>query len=174
VDDWDAVAEYVFANRKYFAGVAFMSESGDRAYYQAPNTKIIPAKQIVKEYGTGAVFASGLIVDGVKVFDNLWVACSAVHDEEPSQEDAVGTMKRDWIRRFRKFADNYFDCNLVTAELCLKDVHLLHQWEKIAQNLTDIDWVAELKEKRFTDIDTMGAAACVGTKETAGEPGCML
>jgi hypothetical protein len=53
----------------------------------------------------------------------------------------------------------------------LKDVYNLHKWEKIQQNLVDIDWVSQLVEKKFIDIDTMGAAACVGV--SSGE-GCLV
>jgi hypothetical protein len=52
--------------------------------------------------------------------------------------------------------------DLKETEYCLKDVFLLHKWEKIQQNIKPIDFVGELAEKRFTDIDTMGAIACQG------------
>ena len=45
---------------------------------------------------------------------------------------------------------------------CLKDVFLLHKWTKIQQNIQPIDFVSQFDEKRFTDIDTMGSAACQG------------
>ena len=82
-------------------------------------------------------------------------------------------MKRDWVRRFEKFADNYFSGDKTVAEYCLKDVYNLHKWFKIQQNLKDIDWSLELKEKRFTDIDTTGAAACTGVTEN-GEASCFI
>jgi hypothetical protein len=52
--------------------------------------------------------------------------------------------------------------DLKEAEYCLKDVFLLHKWTKIQQNINSIDFVDELDEKRFTEIDTMGAVACQG------------
>ena len=45
---------------------------------------------------------------------------------------------------------------------CLKDVFLLHKWTKIQQNIQPIDFVSQLDQKRFTDIDTLGATACQG------------
>jgi ribonucleoside-diphosphate reductase alpha chain len=48
------------------------------------------------------------------------------------------------------------------AEYCLKDVHLLHKWVKIQQNMEPIDFVTQLETKKFTDVDTMGSAACLG------------
>ena len=174
VDDWDEVEQYVYDNREFFAGISFINESGDKDFYQAPNTKVITAAEIVELYGTGALFASGLIVDANKAFDNLWVACMTANGigENIDNVDQETSIKRDWVRRFEKFAENYYG-NKKTAEYCLKDVYNLHKWFKIQQNLKSINWSEELKEKRFTDIDTTGAAACVGVTET-GEASCFI
>jgi ribonucleoside-diphosphate reductase alpha chain len=172
VDDWDEVAEYVYENRANFAGISFLAMTGDKDYAQAPNTKVIDAKEIVKTYGTGSVFASGLVVDGLKAFDNLWVACMTAQnrDIDISSDDSNFLLKKDWIRRFKKFAENYFKGDAKQAEYCLKDVFLLHKWEKIQQNLVDdVDWENSLVEKKYIDVDTMGAAACVGTAD-----GCLV
>lgn len=173
VDNWDEVEEYVFSNRNSFAGISFLGMSGDKDYPQAPNTKVIMADEIVSLYGTGSIFASGLVVEGLKAFGDLWVACSTVHGfgEDISSDDADNLLKKDWVRRFNKFADNYFGKDLKKAEYCLKDVYNLHKWEKIQQNFITINWVQQLVEKKFIDVDTLGAAACVGTKD--GE-GCLI
>ena len=173
--DWDSVRDYVFNNRKYFAGISFISDRGDKDYYQAPNTKVEKAETIVNIYGTGAVFASGLIVDGEKVFDNLWLACSTARGlgESLNIEEEQTSLKRDWVRRFEKYAANYFDGNLIKAEYCLKDVFNLHKWCKIQQTFNEIDWVSELKEKKFTDIDTTGGAAC-NIDIKSGESSCFI
>ncbi len=171
-DMWDDVEKYVFDNREYFAGISFLSSSGDKDFDQAPFTQVLTGEEIVSTYGTGSLFASGLIVDGLKVFNNnLWNACStAMGFGDPlTNEDQETFYKKDWVRRYNKFAENYFAGDIKTAEYCLKDVYLLHKWEKIEQNLVDIDWVESLVEKKFTDIDTMGSAACVGTTE-----GCLI
>lgn len=176
VDDWDSVEAYVFENKQWFAGISFIGSSGDKDYYQAPNTRVIPADEIVKLYGTGSVFASGLIVDGEKVFDNLWLACSTAQgygENLENQLDQESALKRDWVRRFEKFASNYFESDVKKAEYCLKDVYLLHKWFKIQHTMVDIDWVEALKEKKFTDIDTTGAAACTGVSEN-GEASCFI
>ena len=165
VDDWDEVEKYVFENRNFFAGISFLSPSGDKDYAQAPNTKVIEAREMVKQYGNGAVFASGLVVDGIKAFNNLWMACMAVYgkyEEDFSSEDSVNLLKKDWIRRFHKFAENYFKGDMKKAEYCLKDVYNLHKWEKIQQNLHFVKWEEHLTTQKFVDVDTMGAAACVG------------
>lgn len=175
VDDWDAVQDYVFKNRRYFAGISFIADSGDKDFFQAPNTKVREADEIVKLYGSGSIFASGLIVDANKIFDNLWLACNTAAGIGENLEvvDAENALKLDWVRRFKNFANNYFDSNLKQAEYCLKDVSLLHKWFKIQQTMIDIDWINELTEKKFTDIDTTGAAACVGVNER-GEASCFI
>jgi len=55
--------------------------SGDKDYPQAPFTAVWTPTEIVREYGEGSMFASGLIVDGLRAFeDNLWAACDcALH-----------------------------------------------------------------------------------------------
>ena len=164
VDDWDEVERYVFENRHSFAGISFLSATGDKDFNQAPNTAVISAKEMVDKYDTAAIFASGLVVDALNAFDNLWTACSTAHGfgDDISLESAENAMKRDWIRRFNNFANNYLDGDVKKAEYCLKDSYLLHKWNKINKNFNPINWIDDLTEKRYTEVDTMGAAACAG------------
>ena len=71
-------------------------------------------------------------------------------------------MGSDWIRRYRKFSDNYFDGDLVKTSYCLKDVHNLHKWTKIQQNYHHVDFENSLFQKKEIDIDTTAAQACAG------------
>jgi len=164
VDDWDEVEKYVFENRDSFAGISFLPMTGDKDYNQAPNTAVITAKDMVKKYGNAAVFASGMVVDALKCFNNLWDACSTAKGfgEDISLESSENAMKRDWIRRFDKFADNYLKSDKALAEHCLKDAYLLHKWNKIQSTLKTVDWKEDIKERKYTDVDTLGAAACAG------------
>ena len=159
---WEKVRDYLFENQKYFAGVSLLSNSGDYDYNQAPMTQVLNGEELVKEYGEGALFASGLIVDATKGFNNLWDACMIAQMEEDTGNKELADIRAGWIQRFDKFALNYFDGDLKRAEYCLKAVHLLHKWKKIQQNMVDINFVAELSKKEYTDIDTMGAIACSG------------
>jgi len=164
VEDWDEVEKYVFENRNSFAGISFLSMSGDKDYNQAPNTAVITAKEMVKKYDTGAVFASGMVVDALKCFRNLWDACSTAKGfgEDISLESAENAMKQDWVRRFNQFAENYTDNDITKAEHCLKDAYLLHKWNKIQKNLKPIAWKDDLTAKKYVDVDTLAAAACAG------------
>jgi len=78
-DEWESVTKYIYDNKKYFAGISLLSLHGDKDYQQAPNCRVYTENEILKEYGVGCMFASGLIVDGLHCFeDNLWNACDAV------------------------------------------------------------------------------------------------
>ena len=164
VDDWDEVEKYVFENRYSFSGISFLSMSGDKDYNQAPNTAVIDEKQMVKLYGAASIFASGLVVDAMKVFPNLWDACSTAqgYGMDISLECAENAARADWNRRFENFANNYLERDVKRAEHCLKDAYLLHKWNKIQANLKPIEWNTGLTEKKYTDVDTIAAASCAG------------
>jgi ribonucleoside-diphosphate reductase alpha chain len=164
VDDWAAVEQYVFKNRHSFSGISFLSLSGDKDYNQAPNTAVINAKQMVKEYDEAAIFASGLVVDALKAYPNLWDACSTAqgYGMDISLECAENAVRADWNRRFENFANNYLKRDVKRAEHCLKDAYLLHKWNKIQANLKPIEWNTGLTEKKYTDVDTIAAASCAG------------
>lgn len=161
-DSWDDVRDYLFENREHFTGVSLLSALGDYDFNQAPMTKIMSEEEIVNEYGRGAMFASGLIVDSNKGFKNLWDACMIAQMEEDTGDKEIADIRAGWIRRFAKYADNYFKGDMRKAEYCLKSVHLLHKWQKIQQNLKNVNFVDNLSEKKYTDIDQMGSQACVG------------
>lgn len=164
VDDWDEVEQYLFDNRKWFAGVSLLSAMGDKGYPQAPFTEVITAPQMLQTYGTASMFASGLVVDGHAAFNNnLWVACDTLLGFGMKLSDEKeDLLRRDWIRRANNFAKNFFVGDLNKTVNCLKDCHNLHKWESIVRNLKQINFAEELNEKTFVDVGTMGAQACSG------------
>lgn len=159
-NDWDEVEEYVYDNRYSFSGISFLSGSGDKDYAQAPFTSVLTAREIITKYGDAGVFASGLIVDSHSGFSSLWEACMVAQSGDTADKE-ISDHRNDWVRRFQKFADTYFDGDMKETEYCLKDVHMLHKWNKIVANFEEMDF-DEIEERRFTDIDTMGAQACAG------------
>jgi ribonucleoside-diphosphate reductase alpha chain len=160
-EQWADVEDYVFENRKYFAGISFLGDYGDKDFNQAPNTEVLTPSQIVEKYGTAAMFASGMIVDTLRAgFRDLWEATYIAQNNDENIVGELSDMRKDWIRRFNKFAENYCAGDLKMTEYCLKDVFLLHKWNKIQSNLNSISFEDQLSEKIFTDIDTMGAIAC--------------
>jgi len=161
-DQWDEVEEYLFANRDSFAGVSFLATSGDKDFNQAPFTEVLTEHQIVEKYGRGAMFASGLIVEATKGYNDLWAATFAAQNENDQANGEQKDLGAEWNRRFKRFAENYFAGDLKQSEYCLKDVALLHKWAKIQQNMLPINFKSGLGKKMFTDIDQLGAIACSG------------
>lgn len=165
VDDWDEVEEYIYQNREWFAGISLLSSMGDRAYVQAPFTEVFTADQILDMYGEASMFASGLIVEALHAFnDNLWMACDTVlgFGLKLDSDDAKDLLKRDWVRRAKKYAQNYFDGDLLKMTFCLKDCYNLHKWVSIEKNLKDLDFSQDLSQQKYTEVDTMGSQACAG------------
>lgn len=165
VDNWEEVEEYIYENRAHFAGISLLSSTGDRDYVQAPFCEVLTAEQLVEQYGSGAILASGLIVDGAHAFgNNLWLACDTalgrglVLNEEGSED----LLKRDWVRRAHKFAKRYFDGDLTKMTYCLKDCSNLHSWESIVGNLRYVEFAEELDQQKYTEVDSMGAQGCSG------------
>lgn len=165
VDDWDEVEEYIYNNRKWFAGISLLSSMGDRAYAQAPFTEVFTAQQIVDMYGDSSMFASGLIVGALQAFgNNLWMACDTAlgFGLKLDPEDSSDLLKRDWVRRVKKFAEKNFDGDVMKLTFMLKDCHNLHKWVGINNNFVDVDFAQDLSQQTYTDVDTMGAVGCSG------------
>lgn len=137
-DEWQEVADYIFENQKWFAGISLLPFSGDKDYVQTPFTTIHEPKELLKIYGNASIVASGLIVDGLHAFNNnLWRACDTVLGigedlSENIQEPQYPTkrnnkqlaeyflekeryeelfLKKDWVRRVKKFASKHYDFN---------------------------------------------------------------
>lgn len=201
-DEWEAVKEYVWEHRNVFAGISFLPEGGDLLYPQAPYASVIDEKELAERYGAGAILAGGLIVDGLKAFDNnLWIACDAamgrnniclqfnkeviknfidgnIGDDYHFLVDIDGVKvsdinavishmrstiakKNDWVRRFKKFAENYLGGDLELTEKCLKHVSLFHKWNQI-KNMKRIDWNLVNWETKLTDAGETSAQGCAG------------
>ena len=164
VDDWEEVEQYIFDNRQWFAGISLLGASGDKGYAQAPFTEVHTAQEILGMYGTASLFASGLIVEGLHAFnDNLWQACDTVLGFGLKlSEDASDLLRRDWVRRFKKFANNFFGGDLQITSFCLKDCYNLHKWEGIRRGIVPIDFSISLGKREAVDVSTLGSQACSG------------
>lgn len=166
VVDWDEVAEYVWENRKTFSGISFLPYIGDKLYYQAPFTEVLMEDEIVEKYGSGGILASGLVVDGLHVFDNLWETCNLLlnPDTKILGKRTEVILKEDWVRRARQFARRYFKNDIERMTFCLKDVHLFHKWCTINRVLEyrEIDFSEANLKPNYVDANTLGAISCAG------------
>lgn len=163
VIDWEDTRDYIYENRHYLAGVSLLSNTGDKDYNQAPFTEVLTSQEILDKYGESSMMASGLIVDALHAFgNNLWLACDSVLFDTVFEDNSDAVLKKDWVRRFKKFSKTYLNEDNKKTSYLLKDVYLLHKWNKVTSKLKQIDWSnAELKPN-YTDINTTGALSCSG------------
>jgi len=177
-DEWDEVSKYIYQNRKFFAGISILPIDGDKDYPQAPFTTVYTPDEIVKEYGDGSLMASGLIVDGMRAWDDdLWAACACVlgHGENITLPDFNSVKQRnrwkrennydekmEWLRRAKQFSDRYFNEDLRKMTYCLKDVYNWKLWCDLKREYKPVNWEDFHEERDNTKItDTV---ACAGGK----------
>lgn len=144
-EEWEEVADYIFKNRKWFAGISLIPQSGDLDYPQAPFVTVHDPREILQMYGDGSLLASGLIVDGLTCFDNdLWKACDIAMglgepieypqkpgngciniDEYREWENQVEIMdcRKDWVRRVEQFAQRYCGGDVRKCCYLMKEVN---------------------------------------------------
>ena len=121
-DEWDEVTKYIYDNRKYFAGISLIPQSGDKDYPQAPFTTVYTSREIVKEYGDAALWCSGLIELGLNAFNNnLWAACDYVSLNQAKENDSQDKLL--FVTKMKNFAGKYFDGDVKRLTYCMKDVY---------------------------------------------------
>jgi ribonucleoside-diphosphate reductase alpha chain len=175
-DEWNEVSNFIYENRQYFAGVSLLPFSGDKDYPQAPFLTVHTPREVVQMYGDGSLMASGVIVDGLKCFDNnLWAACDAVlgtgkpilkpEISEHTSSQYVFALKAfhdkiDWVRRAKQFAVRYFDGDIRQMTFCSKDVHIWKHWCDLNREYKDVDYSLMVEDEDNTNV--MGEWACSG------------
>jgi ribonucleoside-diphosphate reductase alpha chain len=165
IDNKKEISDYIWKNKDLFTAVSFISDYGDKDFNQAPFTSVLNLEEIIKLYGEGALFAAGLIVDGLHYFDNnLWNACSFVLNKDIS---ITGTreqvlLKKYWVSRAKKFAKNYFKNDLKTMIYCLKDVHLFHKWKTINRSFKEVSFEEILQKPSYKEVSDFASMACSG------------
>lgn len=165
LDNQQEVVDYIFEHQDDFTAVSFITEFGDKDYTQAPFTSVLTPEEMLDKYGDGVVLMSGLIVDGLHYFNNdLWTACDAVINRDleiTGTRDQV-LLRKDWVRRVKKFARNYFDGDLQITIYCMKDVHLWHKWQVVGRAMKNVDFTKILTAPTFKDVSDYAAIACSG------------
>lgn len=165
IDDLQEITKYIFNNQNNFKAVSFISDYGDKDFNQAPFTSVSSLEEIINKYGKGALFASGLIVDGLHYFNNnLWLACDTVSDKNiqitGTREQVI--LKKYWLSRVKKFARNFFNEDIQAAIYCLKDVHLLHKWEVINREFKNVNFGTILTKPTYKKVSEYSSVACSG------------
>jgi ribonucleoside-triphosphate reductase len=158
-DEWDDVTRYIYDNRKYFAGISLIPQSGDKDYPQAPFTTVYTSREIVKEYGDAALWCSGLIELALNAFNNnLWAACDYVTLNQANKNDTDD--KRMFTTKMKNFAGKYFDGDIRRLTYCMKDVYNWKIYCDLFNSFKKIDYT-QLSE---TEDNTVGIEeiSCAG------------
>jgi ribonucleoside-triphosphate reductase len=158
-DEWDSVTKYIYDNRKYFAGISLIPQSGDKDYPQAPFTTVYTSREIVKEYGDPALWCSGLIELGLNAFNNnLWAACDYVALNQAKEDD--GNDKLLFVTKMKNFASKYFEGDVRRLTYCMKDVYNWKLYCDLYNSFQKVDYT-QLSE---TEDNTAGIeeVSCAG------------
>jgi ribonucleoside-diphosphate reductase alpha chain len=158
-DEWDEVTKYIYDNRKYFAGISLIPQSGDKDYPQAPFTTVYTSREIVKEYGDAALWCSGLIELGLNSFNNnLWAACDYVSLNQAKENDSQDRLL--FITKMKNFAGKYFNGDVKRLTYCMKDVYNWKIYCDLFNSFQKIDYT-QLSE---TEDNTTGIEeiSCAG------------
>ena len=158
-EEWDAVSRYIYDNRKYFAGISLIPQSGDKDYQQAPFTAVYTSREIVKEYGDAALWCSGLIQLGLNIFDqNLWASCDYVTMNQAKETDSSDKLL--FITKMKNFAGKYFDGDIKRLSYCMKDVYNWKTYCDLIDSFQKVDYT-QLSE---TEDNTAGIeeTSCAG------------
>jgi len=156
--EWDTVTNFIWNNRKYFSGISLLPWSGDKDYPQAPFTSVPLPNELLKEYGTASFFASGLIVNAIQLFKDLWKACDFLLDVQSTDEETID--KKTFKIRSQKFADRYLGGDVKRLTYLLKDVHNIKLFDDLSREYKDVDW-SEMKEDS-DEVDFGTISACSG------------
>jgi ribonucleoside-diphosphate reductase alpha chain len=158
-DEWDSVTKYIYDNRKYFAGISLIPQSGDKDYPQAPFTTVYTSREIVKEYGDAALWCSGLIELGLNAFNNnLWAACDYVSLNQAKDTDDENKVK--FITKMKNFATKYFNGDNRRLTYCMKDVYNWKLYCDLYDSFEKVDYTQLLE----TEDNTAGIEeiSCAG------------
>ena len=158
-DEWSDVTQYIYDNRKYFAGISLIPQSGDKDYPQAPFTTVYTSREIVKEYGDAALWCSGLIELGLNAFDsNLWAACDYVSMNQGKEQDDENKIK--FVTKMKNFAGKYFNGDVKRLTYCMKDVYNWKLYCDLYNSFGKVDYTQLLE----TEDNTLGIEeiSCAG------------
>jgi ribonucleoside-triphosphate reductase len=158
-DEWESVTKYIYDNRKYFAGISLIPQSGDKDYPQAPFTTVYTSREIVKEYGDAALWCSGLIELALNAFNNnLWAACDYVTLNQANKDHHESKLM--FVTKMKNFAGKYFNGDTRRLTYCMKDVYNWKIYCDLYNSYKKVDYTQLLE----TEDNTAGIeeVSCAG------------
>jgi ribonucleoside-triphosphate reductase (thioredoxin) len=162
-EEWESVTKYIYDNRKFFAGISLIPQSGDKDYPQAPFTTVYSSREIVKEYGDAGLWCSGLIELALNAFENnLWAACDYVSMNQAKENDSQD--KLVFITKVKNFAGKYFNGDIKRLTYCMKDVYNWKLYCDLFNTFKKVDYTQLLEvEDNTAGIEEVSCAggACL-------------
>jgi ribonucleoside-diphosphate reductase alpha chain len=163
-DEWEDVTKFIYDNRKYFAGISLIPQSGDKDYPQAPFTTVYTSREIVKEYGDAALWCSGLIELALNAFNsNLWSACDYTTLNQAKDTDSQDKLL--FITKMKNFAGKYFDGDIKRLTYCMKDVYNWKLYCDLFNSFKKVDYTqlseAEDNTTGIEEISCAGGACLI-------------
>jgi len=162
-DEWDDVTSFIYNNRKFFAGISLIPQSGDKDYPQAPFTTVYTSREITKEYGDASLWCSGLIELGLNAFNNnLWAACDYMTLNQASDTD--NDAKKLFSIKMIRFAKKYFNNDIKRLTYCMKDVYNWKIYTDLYDSFAKVDYTQLFEtEDNTTGIEEISCAggACL-------------
>lgn len=157
-NEWKDVADWIWEHRDGFFGLSFLSETGDLDYPQAPYTSYLDEKELAETYGQGAILSSGLIVDGLQVFGDIWTACNAATGKANDLLIYTDEYLLSFVKKHIKDGKLLVNIDgLYVSDVNAISSHLQHKVE--LRN----DWVRRFKKfsKNYFDGDDKKCSCCL-------------
>lgn len=158
-DEWDEVANYIYDHREDFAGISLLAASGDLDYPQAPFAAVLTKEEIEDEYGHSACHDENvgwLLHEAAKIDGGLWSAVDvAMNKKHPASQ-----AERDWASVFLAYARTCFSTDARRAGHCLKQMHLLNEWNRLKASYVPVDYSLMYEEEDNTEVQQ--SVACSG------------
>jgi len=163
-DEWGSVTQYIYDNRKYFAGISLIPQSGDKDYPQAPFTTVYTSREVVKEYGDAALWCSGLIESALHAFDgNLWAACDYVTLNQAHKDHHESKLM--FVTKMKNFAGKYFDGDIKRLTYCMKDVYNWKLYCDLVNTFKKVDYTQLVENEDNTagieEVSCAGGACLI-------------
>lgn len=157
-NEWKDVVDWIWEHRDGFFGLSFLSETGDLDYPQAPYTSYLDEKELAETYGQGAILSSGLIVDGLQVFGDIWTACNAATGKANDLLIYTDEYLLSFVKKHIKDGKLLVNINgLYVSDVNAISSHLQHKVE--LRN----DWVRRFKKfsKNYFNGDDKKCSCCL-------------
>lgn len=157
-NEWKEIADWIWEHREGFCGLSFLPETGDLDYPQAPYTSYLNEKELVETYRQGAILSSGLIVDGLQVFGDIWTACNAATGKADDLLTYTDEYLLSFIKKHMKDGKLLINIDgLYVSDVNVISSHLQHKVE--LRN----DWVRRFKKfsKNHFNGDDKKCSCCL-------------